>query len=295
MKELRVKRLRVKGFTMKGFTMKDTTKKMTGGFPAVSGRSAGRFFPALTALALVFTLVFTAGACKTEAGEDDDGASFITLSLAYEGGDDPWYYSLPKGNEETYTEVSGPPIRSGAWDLAVEAHDRLFLIRTNSGDSAAEYKTRDGGGGLGGIWFTDKSFGAARVSDRVIPDAGNAYSEYLPYTEDCIRYVNLMSPGIKAVLNVSSYLGYPGGTGAQGDPFQTKEADRDNMASFVPFLFNKRGAYTMTGMPPSYTPTNRVYIVRHGDGDGYSKIQLVDAYIEKDDFVLKIKCAPAAD
>jgi hypothetical protein len=52
---------------------------------------------------------------------------------------------------------------------------------------------------------------------------------------------------------------------------------------------------TMAGMPPAYTPTNWVYIVRHGDGDGYSKIQLVEAYIEKDDFVLKIKCVPAVE
>jgi hypothetical protein len=279
--------------------MKKTIKKMTGGFSAMFGRAAGRFFPALTALALVLTLVFTLGACKTEAGEDDedddDNGSIITLSLAYDGGDDPWFYSLPKGDEETHMDVSGPAIKSGAWDIAVEAHDRLFLIRTNSGDSADEYDTRSGGGGLGGIWFTDENFGAARVSGRVIPTADNEYSEYLPYTEDRIRYVNLMSDGIKAVLNVSSYLGYPGGSGAQGDPFQTQEADRGNMASFVPFLFNKRGAYTMLGMPPAYTPTNQVYIVKHGDGDGYSKIQLVDAYIEKNDFVLKIKYAPAAE
>jgi hypothetical protein len=273
--------------------MKHTIKKMTGGLSAIFGRAAGRFFPALTALALVFTL----GACPTGADEDGGGGgSVITLSLAYNGGDDPWFYSLPKGNEETQTDVSGPAIKSGAWDIAVEAHDRSFFIRTNSGASADEYGTRGNGGGKGGVWFTDKKdFGAARASDRVIPAADGEYAEYVPYTEDAARCINLMSDGIPVVLNVISYLGYPGGSGTAADPFQRNPSDSNNMASFIPYSFNKKGAYTMLGMPPAYTPTNQVYIVKHGDGDGYSKIQLVEAYIEKDDFVLKIKCAPAAE
>jgi hypothetical protein len=273
--------------------MKYTTKKTRGGFSAMSGRAAGRFFSALA----IFALVLALGACETGADTgDEDGGSLITVAIAYSGGDDPWFYSLPKGNEETYTEVSGPAIKSGAWDLAVEAHDNSFFIRTNSGASADEYDTRGSGGGQGGVWFTDKTdFGAVRVSDRVIPGAG---SEYAPYTEDITRYAIIMNNlSVKEVLNVITYLGYPGsGSGLSAeDPFQRNEADSGNMASFIPYSFNKKGAYTMLGMPPAYTPTDQVYIVRHGDGDGWSKIQLVDAYIERTKVVLKIKCAPAAD
>jgi hypothetical protein len=270
--------------------MKNTMKKTTGGFSAIFGRAAGRFLPAFTALALVFTL----GACTTETEEEARGY-VITVNLNYNGGDDPWFYSLPRGDEEKPTDISGPAIKSGAWDIAVEAHDRSFSIRTNSGASADEYDTKGNGGGNGGVWFTDKKFNTARVSDRAIPVAGGEYAEYMPYTEDVACYVNLMSDGIPVVLNVITYLGYPGGSGTAADPFQRNQADSGNMASFIPYSFNKKGAYTMLGMPPLYTPTNQVYIVRHGDGDGWSKIQLVDAYIENDDFILKIICAPAAE
>jgi hypothetical protein len=37
----------------------------------------------------------------------------------------------------------------------------------------------------------------------------------------------------------------------------------------------------MVGMPPGYTPTNQVYIVRHGDGQSYSKVQLSEVYLER--------------
>jgi hypothetical protein len=52
------------------------------------------------------------------------------------------------------------------------------------------------------------------------------------------------------------------------------------MASYIPYLFNKKQAYTMKGMPPTYTRTGQVYIVRHGDGARYSKLQLSEVYLE---------------
>jgi hypothetical protein len=49
-------------------------------------------------------------------------------------------------------------------------------------------------------------------------------------------------------------------------------------------------------MPPNYTPTYRVYIVRHGNGTDYSKVQINEVYLEYDPkvmansvFVLKIR------
>jgi hypothetical protein len=52
-------------------------------------------------------------------------------------------------------------------------------------------------------------------------------------------------------------------------------------ADYSPYLFNKKQAYTMGGgMPPKYGPTKQVYIVRHGDGERYSKLQLSEVYRE---------------
>jgi hypothetical protein len=102
---------------------------------------------------------------------------------------------------------------------------------------------------------------------------------------------------VKETLNVITYLGYNNDSepnaGTQANPFAVNSVNGP-MSSFVPYDFNKKQAYSMLGMPPSYTPTNQVYIVKHGDGQGYSKLQLTDAYIERNSFVLKINYAVVA-
>jgi hypothetical protein len=48
-------------------------------------------------------------------------------------------------------------------------------------------------------------------------------------------------------------------------------------------------------MPPKYTPTNQVYIVRHGDGQSYSKVQLSEVYLESGNpshFVMQVRHEP---
>jgi hypothetical protein len=101
------------------------------------------------------------------------------------------------------------------------------------------------------------------------------------------------SEAVKQFLNVMTYLGYPGGDGLSDTThFTRKEPDGGGMASFVPYLFDRRQAFTMRGMPPSYTPTRQVYFVRHGGGAGYSKIQLSEVYLEPGDtyrFILRVR------
>jgi hypothetical protein len=98
---------------------------------------------------------------------------------------------------------------------------------------------------------------------------------------------------VEQILNVMTYVGYPSGDGlAPGTRFEYTAPDMSNMASFRPYSFNKRHCYTMQGMPPNYEPTGQVYIVRHGDGVSYSKVQLSEVYREPGNpshFVIKLK------
>ena len=70
----------------------------------------------------------------------------------------------------------------------------------------------------------------------------------------------------------------------------------------MPYLFNGKQFYTMVGMPPNYGPTYRAYLVRHGNGAEYSKVQISDVYLEYDSqdmassvFVLKILHEPVSN
>jgi hypothetical protein len=264
--------------------MNTTTKNEKNTF--FTGRFAGRVIPVLAVLTAALCLVF--GSCETEAGEEEafDG---LVLTLAYDGSDGEYFYSLTDG-----TEITGPAgMASTAWDISVEAHDNSFFILTNSGVTAMWYGT----GGQGGVWFTDsKNFNAVTsAGQRVIP---GSESEYAPYTEDVTRYAIVMGgTPVKETLNVITYLGYNNDDEEGAGLTSTKPftpypmVDRN---TYVPYDFTKKQAYSMLGMPPSYTPTNQVYIVKHGDGQGYSKLQLADAYIERNSFVLKINYAVVA-
>jgi PAB1-binding protein PBP1 len=108
------------------------------------------------------------------------------------------------------------------------------------------------------------------------------------------------SAAVKQFLNVMTYLGYPDSSDPASSGmsdtayFKRREPGEGGMASFVPYLFNKMQAFTMRGMPPSYTPTKRVYIVLHGGGLAYSKIQLSEVYLEPGGtyrFILRLRHA----
>jgi hypothetical protein len=132
------------------------------------------------------------------------------------------------------------------------------------------------------VWFTGSTdFDAVtRRGDAVTGAALDA--EYAPYTADVYRYTMVMAAEpVKQILNVTSYAGYRTGDGlTPASRFEYNTPDMSNMAGFIPYLFNKRQAYRMAGMPPNYTPTMQVYIVRHGDGRTYSKVQLSEVYRE---------------
>jgi hypothetical protein len=226
-------------------------------------------------------LAFCFTGCPVEP-EDEGGGTVISVNLPINtaASGERRYYDLSAGKE-----VSNPS--DGNWDIALESSYGAFFVLTNSGVTAAETSSS----GLGGVWFTNSTdFGAiTSASQRVVPEAG---SEYAPYTADVYRWTMVMgAEPVRQSLNVTSYLGYPGTdigypkTGS-GDGSTSANCFRrvdvsEMSASYSPYLFNKRQSYTMGGgMPPEYAPTNQVYIVRHGDGVKYSKVQLSEIYRE---------------
>jgi hypothetical protein len=221
-------------------------------------------------------LVFCLCACPVEP--ENEGGNLIEASLPIDGSGARHYYNLSTGEEVSAGDN---------WDLALEARGGAFFVLTNSGATAAEASSS----GSGGVWFTGETdFGAVTTAaQRVIPAAG---SEYTAYTADVYRYTMVMAADpVKQILNVITYAGYPSGDGLSVET-SFKYHTPGDMAVYKPYDFNKMQAYRMQGMPPAYTPTKQVYIVRHGDGEKYSKVQVSEVYLESGSpslFVMEVK------
>ena len=174
------------------------------------------------------------------------------------------YFSLSRG-----VELDESAKNTGEWDIALKSGVGFLYIYTNSGSSAAEL----GSGGKGGVWFTEKTdFNDTVFEDRVTDFSGD-YAEYEVYVTDVTRYQHAMSASLPGPMNIMTYYGYRTGSGeTMEDPFEWSVPGPPS----APFYeFNKKAfAYVTGGMPPPWYPTRRVYIVRHGDGEHYSKFQV---------------------
>ncbi|MCL1991866.1 MAG: hypothetical protein FWG66_02840 [Spirochaetes bacterium] len=161
------------------------------------------------------------------------------------------YFSL-----NPFREITGAEINTAAWDIAFST-DRTIL--TNSGTTAQAL----GSGGQGGVWHTESfNLGAVAVSDRVTTGgfARNA---------DSLAFIAGMGPPAQRTVNVMSHLGWQAGDGASA-----ASAYSANPLTAV-FINHARAFVTApAGMPPAFAVTNRVYIVRHGSGQGYSAVQI---------------------
>ncbi|MDR1586498.1 MAG: HmuY family protein [Treponema sp.] len=135
------------------------------------------------------------------------------------------------------------------------------IVLTNSGVTAEA----EGSGGLGGVWYS----GTTNFSNVTLADKG----EDTDYTTDVTRYINAAMFGdpdpLGRPMNVMTYVGY------------SNEPDNDGKTAETYFsnsyLYNKDQFYN--GSMGNYTPTNKVYIIRHADGETYSKIQIYYEYV----------------
>ncbi|MDR1429463.1 MAG: bacterial Ig-like domain-containing protein [Spirochaetaceae bacterium] len=162
------------------------------------------------------------------------------------------YFSLVDGKEvDPYYANSGE-----YWDIALESIYPFLLIYTNGGAS---------GTGGGGVTYTNKTdFEDVDIGDAVDISGDPDYQDY---EHDVIRYISTMADPTPCKINVMTYYGFVSGTGTVDDPFEG--------SGTMIGAWDKKASYSQNpGMPPSFSPTNEVYIVTHADGVSKSKVQL---------------------
>jgi hypothetical protein len=189
--------------------------------------------------------------CSTDPEDDPNyGGDVKTLAVEVASGGIK-YYSLSTG-----LEVSGAAIASKDWDIAFQETRMIF---TNSGATATEL----GSTGAGGVWHTDKKDLNGITQDDAIKDD----PLYGPYNVDVTRYVAGMGgTASPRRMNVMTFVGY------NNEGTNDGSADKPFSASY---LYDKKQFYDMVSMQPlQIDPTLEVYIVKHGDGAHYSKIQV---------------------
>jgi hypothetical protein len=192
---------------------------------------------------LVLTLFFFG--CPTEPDESSVDLGSLEDPITVPAGTTR-YFSLADGKE-----VSNP--NTTDWDIAL---DYNRLIYTNGGATAADL----GSGGLGGVWCAGQTdFSAVNSA------AGANFSA--DFAVDTKRYTNhadeMGAPTLNR-LNVITWVGYGSGDGATGD------------TALTDYLYNAQQFYVadLSTMPPTYSLTKRVYIIKHGNGTDYSKVQI---------------------
>jgi hypothetical protein len=235
-----------------------------------------RFFVWAGALIfLCFAVLFLGCPTEGEEGEEDKNYGVgdpKTLEVTVSA-DTTKYYSLTTGQAVT----DSGDIASQAWDIAFARSGSVGgLIYTNSGATATALSS----GGQGGVWYTNKTdFDAVEKSEQV-----TASGEYAGLDVDTTKYIDTdgnstADEGTPYVLNVMTYLGYDGsGDGSSASsPYQAKQLPNGPPTGYLPYNYDKHQFYKMLNMMQSqYEVTNEVYIIKHGNGTDYSKIQVTD-------------------
>jgi hypothetical protein len=233
-------------------------------------------FP-LTLLIAALLAALLLAACPQPAGDDGGDTSpaqggegsfsqvFNSFSGDSTGDSNIKFYSLSQGK---VLDASKAATRE--WDIAMAHGGGFFFIYTNSGTSAAKY----GSGGLGGVWFTDTTgYNAVTSTAHRVTDFSGSYAEYKPYVTDVDRWHGSMGGTIPSRMNIMTYYGYYSGDGLTSATGFELSPDAPLANEF--YEFDRRAfAYAGTVMPPEWYPTSQVYVIRHGDGLGYSKIQI---------------------
>jgi hypothetical protein len=206
----------------------------------------------------VFAALFFAG-CDNNQGTVDPVEGTITITVQ---GDEKVYFSLTTGEK-----VAGDSIHTSNWDIGFQ---RPRTIVTNSGTTAATLNSN----GKAQVWHTEKT----DFDDVVLADAVKT-GNLSPYFADTSKWFYSMSTNQNITYNVINFTGYSSGAGTEDDPFKTAQ-------------YNQKQFYTRGDGTSSYPVTNVVYIVQHGDGVHFSKIQ-VSSYeygsSASDTYVVKYK------
>jgi hypothetical protein len=210
--------------------------------------------------------------CAQGGGDPNYGGEVRELGVSATTADGVKYYSLSTGEE-----VTGDDINTDKWDIAFS---RTRLILTNSGDTAAALNS----GGKGAVWYTDKTVLSEVVfGDQVVNPEGD-FAVLAQYTTDQKRYIQGMGGSASELtLNIMSYTGYRNELEKDGKSSAASLGikDGEDASSTMPNTYDKKQYYKSSGMvagAPTWPSTEEVYIIRHGNGANYSKIQIEYQY-----------------
>jgi hypothetical protein len=200
-------------------------------------------FSLLAGFALVLLAGCDASGSRTQTPSEDS----IVIEV---GSGQTKYYSLDPVREVTGSAA----IASTGWDIAVQPGR---IIQTNSGSTASALSS----GGQGGVWHTEKTdITATALGDRVIT------GDFASWSTDTLKFVagQMGAPNLQTV-NVMNHFAWSTG---DGDSAQTV---------FTGAQYNGKGFISATPgkMPPDFSVTNRVYIIKRGSSNGgYHRIQI---------------------
>jgi hypothetical protein len=208
----------------------------------------------LAAILLLFLVSCDSGGAGGGSGSSSSWTAGSGTAVIVAPDGDPTYVSLSSGI------LADSEADTTNWDLKF-TYDRT--IHTNSGASA----TLEGSSGTGGVYYVSGATSVAGVSDtdfsaaKAVFDGGETdWDTYKHYDET--RYISGMGGATEAQLNVMSYHGYDSGDGLTSN------------TAYSTYNYSADSFYDATGMPPTYTMSNNVYIIRHGDGTHHSAIQI---------------------
>ncbi|MDR1949386.1 MAG: hypothetical protein LBQ38_08340 [Spirochaetaceae bacterium] len=220
---------------------------------------------------------------ETAITKAQDGTYTLSFTVT---GEEVKYFNLGTGEEVT----DPAKIKSADWDIAFQG---TRLVYTNSGDTALALDS----GGFGGVWHVNSTdFDPVTLSDAVNLDfdtlqdvADNPF--YTPYNRDIKRWEWNMSGAYERRLNVITFKGYDNENQATAGLTQETAFSLGYLYDKKQFYYNPPLPNGGLRMPPDFRATNQVYIVRHGNGADYSKVQisrfvrhyneLIDAYTVK--------------
>ncbi len=194
----------------------------------------------LMCLTLILTGCFgdDSGDKKIGAGEEVITATKIVYSADHGGTTDESfvYFSFKNG------ELAATSAATDDWDLRFGASR---YIHSNGGATATNLASS----GQGLMAYTGSTNFSAAVDLAA-----------LTFTADYEVYAESHASGAQ-VMNILCFPGYATGDGTLGNPYTTA----NNTAEAY---------YIVAGMPPAYTMTEGVYVVKLGDGSGYAKLQI---------------------
>jgi len=196
---------------------------------------------------VVLATILVLTGCDQATSTGSTAATSTTKSLTVTSTSAYTYWDLSTG-----TEVTDPATQD--WDIAFSYATQGIL--TNSGATA----TTQASSGAGGVWYAGTT-----DFDTVTSTSGADFTEdFAVDTSVSVSTASQLGTSTVStiVLNQMTKLDYTSGDGSADDPF-TNDASAGVYDGEAYYAYNQ-----------GVSASGEVYIVRHGDGTSFSKLQI---------------------